>query len=168
VPHNYALQLTIYSVTARACARPAPRQLAAEINVIRTSRKMKLRLLVGALLIMTVVGPGSGCVRNWVKREPQRTCQVHGIPLVKKVVPLGYGLPPRPSEEYLQARKTSFPNSMLDANGGCVVNPFYRRARVWLCPECNAAESEWLKDHVEFQYEVDREAGRVASGPADE
>jgi len=42
MPSNYVLQLTICLVTARACARSAPSQLAAENNVRRTESAVDL------------------------------------------------------------------------------------------------------------------------------
>jgi len=127
-----------------------------------------MRSSLSIVALMIAIALGSGCVRNWTKGEPQRVCQVHRVPLEKEVVQLGYGRPPRLSDEYVEAERRSFPHSVLYANGGCAINPFYRRAKVWLCPKCNAAEQEWLETHFKYQYEVDRAAEQLATGPSDE
>ena len=57
---NTVLQLTICLVTARACARSAPSQLAAENNVIRTKKIVKLKNydLADPLCTVQLVGLG--------------------------------------------------------------------------------------------------------------
>ena len=90
---------------------------------------------------------GLSCVRNYANEQPEGVCEVHNARLSTSIVRLGYGLQTAPGIAYRTARKTEFPHSILDANGGCVSNPFYKWARVRACPKCNAAEKEWLKTH---------------------
>ena len=94
-------------------------------------------------------------------------CEIHQVPLETNIVPLGYGLPPPVSDEYLEASQTQFPHSKLSANGGCVPNPFFRWAKVRACPKCNAAEQEWLKTHQKYRDRTEK-AGSEASGSVDE
>src|SRR5262245_57765580 len=106
---------------------------------------------------MSVVASLS-CVSNIAKHQPMETCDVHHVPLATSVVPLVYGLPPVLSNAYREASAAQFPNSFLYANGGCVVHSLVRKAKVRACPQCNAAEKEWLKAHKKYRYEEEKAA----------
>ena len=102
--------------------------------------------------------------------RPKR-CRVHRVPLEVVVVPLGYGLPPRLSEVYLKATKKQFPNARLAINGGCMPNPFYKRAKVWACAMCNAAEESWLENNPMYRFQEEDapdHEGLEAGGQQDE
>jgi hypothetical protein len=109
-----------------------------------TTRILVSLLLVGAL----------ACTADKRQRYFPDTCQLHNVPVEEVIVPLGYGELRPPTEAYKEAYRTEFPNATLRASGGCVVGPkqmLYKRARVYACPLCNAAEKEWLK--INEQYE---------------
>jgi len=102
-------------------------------------------MLLGIALLAALAG--LSCVRNYANEQPEGMCEVHNSRLSASIVRLDYGLQTAPGIAYRTARKTEFPHSYLYANGGCVSNPFFRWARVRACPNCNAAEKEWLKTH---------------------
>ena len=119
-----------------------------------------MKRLLPIAMILALAAPAARCIRNVAARQPEGQCAVHNMRLRANVVSLTYGLPSSPSEEYLAAAQTQFPNAFLSANGGCVVNPFYRWAWVRACPACNAAEKEWLASHSQYGGQVDSAAAR--------
>jgi hypothetical protein len=70
-----------------------------------------------------------------------RKCEVHGVVLQKDVVPLDYGLIGFDFKE-AKARRSLFPHSRFNLNGGCVVDR-YTRAEVLYCDQCRKAERGW-------------------------
>ena len=83
----------------------------------------------------------------------ESSCLVHAEELEEIIVPLGYGLPIPSSKSYIQARSELFPNAVLTANGGCVIEG-YSKSLVKACIACNHAERDWLRDHQ--KYDVNR------------
>jgi hypothetical protein len=73
--------------------------------------------------------------------KPDKSCEVHGVPLQEGVVPIKYGLR-KPTEEEIEASTKLFPHAKSDYNPGCVEEEA-KRARVNFCPECRKAEAAW-------------------------
>ena len=110
--------------------------------------------LVIALLVM----PSISCVRFMGRHQTDAECSVHNIRLKKDTVRIYYGLPPRPTDEYISSTKRKFPNAGGPVNGGCIVNPFFRWARIKSCSKCTAVRSKWLETNPRYQYELDRKS----------
>ena len=109
---------------------------------------------------------GPACFRNFAREQSKGACEVHHVALVVSMVPLGYGKPSVLSEAYRAAQASDFPHAVLSENAGCMVNPFFKWARVRACSKCNAAEQEWLKTHRKYRYEEEQaqHAGNKGSG----
>ena len=120
------------------------------------------RIAVATIALFAAVS----CFRNFAREQPKGLCEVHHAPLETSFVHLGYGRPSLLSKAYLAATKTEFPHSYLSANGGCIVNPFVRRARVRACAKCNKAEVAWLKTHPKYRHE-EEQAERTAVDASD-
>ena|SRR5215210_6709498 len=76
-------------------------------------------------------------------------CSIHGTPLEGRAVRIQYGLirgTPKVAREYLQARKTLFPNCDDVALGGCMVRQ-EKTKRKAICPDCNKARDTWLAEN---------------------
>ena len=89
-----------------------------------------------------------GCVADY--RGPERVgeCPVHHVEMVARTVPIRYGEIEHP-EGYLEARRKSFPYGEAWVAGGSAAparSP--KRARVWMCPECEMAWREWEAAHA--------------------
>jgi hypothetical protein len=115
------------------------------------------------LSVMVIFLALVSCARI-AKHQPETNCDLHDVRLRKNTVKLVYGLPPRLSEGYREASKSEFPHSFLHANGGCVVNPFIRWARVKSCPVCNDAERRWLEANLKYEYQ-EKESTEAADEP---
>lgn len=108
---------------------------------------MKLfRYLLLSLVAITV----TGCAHNFIDGNEPALCNVHQVPLSEIIVPLEFGLPIRPSDDYLKAKEKLFPNSRLYENGGCTIGLREmlfpnQKAKVLACHVCNQTEEEWLK-----------------------
>jgi TonB family protein len=75
------------------------------------------------------------------------TCEVHGFKLERDKVGITYGLMYF-TEEYAEAKTTSFPHSNSWAGGGCVIDDQSPKfAEVLYCRACRAAESRWREEH---------------------
>jgi hypothetical protein len=76
-------------------------------------------------------------------REFFGSCSVHHVSLLHEEVPVRYGLIRFPPD-YLQAKKTHFPNAYSFVLGGCLVSPTNPMARkMSYCPKCREAENAW-------------------------
>ena len=73
-------------------------------------------------------------------------CEIHHIPMEKKVVQVSYGYPMR-DDKYVAAMARGFPNAEEDVNGGCDPSDGPRKASVFVCPECTRAQLQWALKH---------------------
>lgn len=74
----------------------------------------------------------------------KRTCEVHGVPLQKDIVPLSYGRVPASRESGFKASRSLFPNANRSVQGGCVIAN-YDKAEVLFCGQCRSAEQTWYQ-----------------------
>ena len=73
------------------------------------------------------------------------TCEVHGIEMDTHTVPIEWGLTVIELEQpYDQIRATLFPNSKRNYLGVSDLSDGTSYALVYVCPECEIAEREWL------------------------
>lgn len=88
---------------------------------------------------------------------PNKTCEVHQVPLQKKKVPIFYGMPMWSDydRKMTEASSRSFPYSTVHAEGGCVVmKNAPKETTVWQCPNCLQAKAEWVKRHPRPEKEM--------------
>ncbi len=99
-------------------------------------------------LVLIIAASAFGCARDMTADRKPITCEVHGVALRTKVVEFSYGLQPAPSADELKARR-GFPHAVLSWYCGCDVGAcesfLFRRAKVWSCPACDAAEEAWWR-----------------------
>lgn len=81
---------------------------------------------------------------------PGAKCSVHDVLLQRDSVRILYGSPQEPRKGYFRDRfkaaQQSFPYSNQSVEGGCAVSPeFPTHKPVIFCPQCRAAENEWVK-----------------------
>lgn len=70
-------------------------------------------------------------------------CRVHQHQMTRQTLPISYGLPLF-SKEYLEARKTRFPNANSTVLGGCSVSPdSAKHSRNFRCERCIQEERAW-------------------------
>jgi len=85
-------------------------------------------------------------------------CEVHGIRMKTEIVPVAYGLLAEianpsayPSEPTMKTRRKLFPHAESFVWGGCCRPPDWMtgasKARIWICSDCVAAETEWRKGY---------------------
>jgi TonB family protein len=91
-------------------------------------------------------------------RIPEKTCEVHHLPMTVELVPLSYGLPrgvvPDSPEAAAQGRwwdaqANLFPNAPRRKLGGCSVSS-ETQAEVYICPACRAERDRWFEEHPGF------------------
>src|SRR5262245_52503299 len=109
---------------------------------------MSTALLVAALLAV------SGCAHRASTTDDMTAgvsskCEVHGIEMTKRVVPLEYGLMPQSFLPYAEARAKLFPHADEPMQAGCVVTEV-THSRIYVCSRCTAAREAWLREHKEF------------------
>ena len=106
----------------------------------RPHRPLHVRLCL--LLAMPFL---PGCIANQLDIYDSR-CQVHDRRTRVGLVPVFYGLPVKPTEEFLGARDSSFPNANFVSWGGCVVGA-PTHALVRYCTECRRKQRSWIKKY---------------------
>jgi len=76
-------------------------------------------------------------------------CDIHSVPLVKKEMPIRYGLTASHDRACARARITLFRYCGENLSAGCtgVRNP--KSADVLVCPSCLQARQEWLQEQEE-------------------
>ena len=73
------------------------------------------------------------------------TCEVHGIEMDTRTVPIEWGLPVIEVEQpYDQIKATLFPNALQSYLGGSDLSDGTTYALVYVCPKCEKAERDWL------------------------
>jgi hypothetical protein len=73
-----------------------------------------------------------------------KICRLHQCDLQEGAVEVKYGLR-RLKDAYRKAKKEQFPNSNLEAFGGCYFSEsFPKTATVRYCEQCRVAERAWL------------------------
>ncbi len=155
LPSNMPIKLSVRPVTPLAeGASVAPvRPTAYRRRCADKTMSQRLTMLCAAALAKSLA---SSCIRNLAAEQPEGDCEVHHVRLATSIVPLDYGLPIPAGRSYAAAYKAEFPHALRAVNGGCVVNRFYKWARVRSCPQCNRAEEDWVKQHADDFYEHDR------------
>jgi hypothetical protein len=74
-------------------------------------------------------------------------CPLHGRPLVRRRVPVAYGLIQEPPG-YRDACRASFPHADAPSPGGCALDEGSPRwAWALVCPACCAARDAWRAAH---------------------
>ncbi|MEW6130997.1 MAG: hypothetical protein AB1757_28460 [Acidobacteriota bacterium] len=74
-------------------------------------------------------------------------CEIHNQTMKLGIARINYGMPVY-DKAFMNAEKTSFPNSNLSVLGGCVItdnSPTH--AEVVYCDACRKAEKVWRKEH---------------------
>ena len=82
-----------------------------------------------------------------------RQCKLHNVELKFGKREIRRGFPPAPPEGFFEAEEALFPNAKSFEIGGCSVSlDDVNEKRVYFCPECRNAESDWHagRDAEEF------------------
>jgi hypothetical protein len=103
-----------------------------------------------AILLLSAATFVQGCAFKAYDSTGQRikTCPVHNVKLRTFRVETIYGLPQRPSDEYVAAKEKDFPYAATPSLRGCIIGPFSwlnRHDRVRACPMCTEAREEYLE-----------------------
>lgn len=104
-----------------------------------------MRIIRNLPLIFLVFGL-AGCDKHTADqtRGASGTCEVHGIHMAKRSVPIAYGL--IRLNEYGRARQTVLTNSFPHADefvlGGCIVGA-PTQAVIYVCSDCQKALKKW-------------------------
>jgi hypothetical protein len=69
-------------------------------------------------------------------------CEVHGVKMEKKKVPIEYGIVGQEPGVPPNVREKQFPHALEKVFGGCVVRP-EKETEIWICPSCQSAERDW-------------------------
>ena len=91
----------------------------------------------------------AGCNRQEQIRDGlaghSSTCEVHGIEMDTRTVPIEWGLPIiEVDQPYDQIKATLFPNTPRVYLGVSDFSDGTTHAFVYVCPKCEMAEREWL------------------------
>jgi hypothetical protein len=97
-------------------------------------------------------------IKNDIKEKYKIICQIHNAVMVKKEIPIGYGLPIGPVFGYTEEREKSFPNCDDSLLGGCCVDEDSPTFELnYVCDMCNEAREEWKINHrSEIFFELNR------------
>ena len=93
----------------------------------------------------------AGCYRHEEIKDGlssySSSCEVHGIEMDTRTVPIEWGLPIIDIEEpYDQIKAAMFPNAPKSYLGGSDLSDGTTYAYVYVCPKCESAEREWLNN----------------------
>jgi hypothetical protein len=78
-------------------------------------------------------------------------CPVHKIRMGVRRVHIAYGLlMPRLTDPPFDLRKRQFPFALDYWRGGCIIQG-KSTALIYICPECQRAERQWISDHNQRQ-----------------
>ena len=79
-------------------------------------------------------------------------CNVHGVKMLKKRVPIHFGLLDF-TDPYYSHQISRFPHAQEYVNGGCEVDPVAEKRLYWtlVCPECKRAERRWALAHPKHE-----------------
>jgi len=104
-----------------------------------------------SLLLIAIVTIFVGCDKTTVEgtRGKSDICEIHHVQMVKKKVPIAYGLfSATPfSLAYHAASTNSFPHAEDVVGGGCVVDTT-KWAIIYSCPECERIRHQWELEYV--------------------
>ena len=94
-----------------------------------------------------------GCYRQEEIRDGltghSSTCEVHGIKMDTRTVPIDWGLPViEPEQPYDQIKANLFPNGPRNYLGGTCMSDGTERAIIYVCPKCEIAERDWLNQRA--------------------
>ena len=80
-------------------------------------------------------------------------CNVHNCKMVKKNIPILYGMPLPPLIGYFENKEIFFPNCDDEIIGGCEIeNNSTKYLKKYYCKKCNLDREKWIKILEEFNY----------------
>ncbi len=100
--------------------------------------------------------------RAAIKAQETGICNLHHVKMLKKRVPVHYGLLVFDDPYYL-AELGYFPNAREYVNGGCDIPSLdITKERSWrfVCPVCKRAQREWALKHPKSEWSKDILANR--------
>ena len=107
---------------------------------------------ISFLFVVTLLCLGCTTDPLDLTKDQSSVCEIHGVPMTKKSVPIVYGMlrPDRRTEAMAQVSQHSFPHAQEWINGGCCGgfgSP--QHAFLYVCAECKQAMAKWKHEYGE-------------------
>ena len=106
----------------------------------------RLSLILALLLAACSREPGlSPRLEAYFQAQKTGICEIHHVPMIRKVVDMSYGLPVH-DDAFVEASQ-QFPHANAEVNGGCDVPAHPEKAAVFVCPKCREIARQWALRH---------------------
>ena len=107
-------------------------------------------LNISSLFVVTLLCLGCTAGPLDLTKDQSPVCEIHGVPMAKKSVPIVYVIlrPDRRTEAMAEASPHSFPHAQEWINGGCCSSAGSpQAATIYVCAECKKARSKWEQEY---------------------
>ncbi len=119
---------------------------------------IRISLLLILMIVVSCATLRDPPMSEFARAQTMGICHVHHVKMKRKSVPVVYGLIHGNVLGPMEVRLNRFPHAQEWGGGGCVIMNGKYRVKQWLyvCPECQKAEQEWLNENPELAKSIKR------------